>query len=306
MPAGEVEVDQIDRGNPRAAEGDVVVEHPALLASGEVTPVTRSARSGPEPGPESAVRVLVARDREIPVADEVEDDSGLRRAEGAGRDLASPQSVPLELGVLPGRRLLSVEEDDDQGGAELPRPDGARQLPDNRSARGRVVRADEAGQFLRVVVGGQNDAPTRVSPGNRPDDVPQTARHGLEAASRNRAAEELGELTRLLRACGARTERDLALQERPGPPLVEPVYASGFPRRGEHPAATPRDEWWLVGPAGEPVSSGVAAATPGSQANNREDDEADEFRCLHGVGEAQSAARLEDADHWRCRQEPRR
>ena len=202
----------------------MVVEYGALLSGREMTGEAGSARGCAEAAPERAVGELLARDRELPVADEVEDDRRLSRAEHAGGDLAPAQPVALELRVgHAARRLLAVEEDDDQRGAELPRLDRARELPDDRRPRSGVVRANESRQILRVVVRTDHDLPARVATRDRADDVPQPSRHGLVAAVRGRASQDRGELAGGAGSRRPRSERDLALEEYPRRAPVEPV-----------------------------------------------------------------------------------
>ncbi len=74
------------------------------------------------------------------------------------------------------RRLLAVEEDEDDRRAKLLRLDALRELDDERRAARAVVRADEAGQVLRVVVRTDDDRPRGIAAGHEADDVAQARR----------------------------------------------------------------------------------------------------------------------------------
>ena len=173
--------------------------------------------------------------------DEVEDDRGLRGSEGARGDLAPRAARTARTASPSARRLLAVEEDDDERRLQRPRLDRARELADDCGSRGGVVRADEAGEILGVVVGAEHDLPPRGSGRDRADDVPQPARHGLEAAVRDRAAEDLGGLAGFRRARRPRAECDLPLQECPGGGAVEPVRARRLPRGAVFPGGGSRE-----------------------------------------------------------------
>ena len=99
VPAREVEVDQVDRRHPCSDERDVVVEDVSLFPDGKVPPVSGAGGRGAELPPQRPVRVALPRDRELLVADEVEDDRGFGGAESPCRHLAAAQAVALELGV---------------------------------------------------------------------------------------------------------------------------------------------------------------------------------------------------------------
>ena len=85
----------------------------------------------------------------------------------------------------PSKRMKTTD------GRSCLRLDRSRELDDERRAARAVVRADEAGQVLRVVVRADDDRARGIAAGHEADDVAQPAGHGLEpslAAARPSAA----------------------------------------------------------------------------------------------------------------------
>ena len=147
-------------GTPRSLERDMVVDHGI-----------RRARSGNTVG--VPTRFAAARSRrqsagfEFPsrgsdrfaVGDEVEQDHRLGVLVTGRRGSASAQAGRVEVARCVTGRLLAVEEDEDDRGAKLARLDRARELDHERRAARAVVRPDEAGQVLRVVVRADDNRP---------------------------------------------------------------------------------------------------------------------------------------------------
>src|SRR5918992_1872857 len=219
VEAFELEVDQVDRRDAPAQEGDVVVTDRRASRVREHRPRPYSAGRGAQPFPEPLARVRLARDPQPPLADEVEQHHRARVPEAARRDLAAPQAVGEEVGRA-ARALLAVEQDEVD---RVARPlDRAGELGHDGGARGAVVGADEAADVLRVVVGAHHHVAGLASP-HGPDDVAQAARHLLEATAREQAPQAARQPPRGLGARGPRPQLDLVLEQLPGGAGVEAV-----------------------------------------------------------------------------------
>ena len=131
------------------------------------------------------------------------------------------------------RRLLAVEEDEDDRGTKLFRLDATGELDDERGAAGAVVRTDEAGQVLRVVMRSDDDRPRRVAAGHEADDVAQPAGHGLEPSVGQLGLQLRCELPRGRRSGGPRPEAHLAHEPRPGRLLVHAIDGGRWGRSDE-------------------------------------------------------------------------
>ena len=218
-------------GTPARTNGMWSSRIPPRAAGGNAWPLPARRAA------ERAIRVRLARDREAPVADEVEQDHRLGVPVGRGGDLAPPEPGLLERQVVaPGRGLLAVEERKDDRRSERARLQRAGELEDDGDARRIVVRADEAREVLRVVVGAEDDDPFRLPARQHADHVPKTARDGLVAPVRHPCAQVRGEPLRRRRAGRPRAEGELPEQHLERGALVEAPTRRlrGGARGGEH------------------------------------------------------------------------
>src|SRR5581483_7168935 len=226
VPARELEVDQVDRRHALACERVVVVEHRTGRARGEERGDADAGGRAPQLLPERRVGARLPREREVSVADEVEQDHRPRLAVDRCGDPGAADPVGQELAVrLAGRHLLAVEREEDDR-----RPDRPRQLDEDGGTGGAVVRADEAGQILRVVVGGDDDVAARIAAADEADDVAEAAGDGLVGPARERRFQLRRQLPRGRRARRARAEPHLRDEPRPRRVPVEAVDAR--PGRG--------------------------------------------------------------------------
>src|SRR5829696_677285 len=224
VPAGEVEVDQVDRGDSAIQERDVVVGDGALGVIREVAGGADPPGSGAELAPELDVRVRLARDPQALVRDEVEQDHRLGLAVGARGHLGAAQPARLEVPVVRrAGRLLAVEGDPQDRRTDRARSDAARELDQRGGAAGTVVGADEAVDLLGVVVGAHHHRAFWFATRRRPDHVAQPARHRLVAAARESLPDLSRELARRRRSRGTLPQRDLALEPGPCAVLVEAI-----------------------------------------------------------------------------------
>ena len=122
-----------------------------------------------------------------------------------------------------GGHLLAIKENEQHGRRELPGLDRARELEDHSRATGTVVRADEAGNVLRVVVRADDDVARRVAAAHEANDIPEPVRDVLERPARQRPLQQFGEPARGSRTRRPRAEPDLANEPRPRCLLVEAV-----------------------------------------------------------------------------------
>ncbi len=188
---------------------------------GAGVPERSAARGILEQCVQVGIGVRLARDLEVAVADQVEEDHRfdlLQRRCGLPVLLcvahvlaAAAQAVLEEVAVAAG--LLAVEESDGDRGAGQRPGKGARQLEYDRNAAGAVVGSEDPRFVLGVVVGAHHDVPRLLS-GNGANDVPV---RGLDPDPLDLRPPQLpGEQAALPavgpRADGARPERDLGAQ----------------------------------------------------------------------------------------------
>ena len=112
-------------------------------------------------------------------------------------------------------------------GPDRARLDLAREPERDRRAGRAVVRADEAGDVLRVVVRADEHDAIRVAAGHLADHVAQAVGHPLVAAVRDPPLQIGGELARRRRAGRPLAEADLVLEHLPRARRVEPVLGRG-------------------------------------------------------------------------------
>ena len=180
-------------------------------------------RGRPQPPPERGIGEAFSRQREISIGDEVEQDHRLGVLVPRRSHLAPAQARLQEAAGRVRRRLLAVEEDEDDRRAKLPRLDRPRELDDERRAARAVVRADEAGQVLRVVVRSDDDRARGIAAGHEADDVAQAAGHGLEPSVGQLGLQLCRELPRGRRSGRPRPEAHLAHEPRPGRLFVHAI-----------------------------------------------------------------------------------
>ncbi len=214
VEVGVGEVDEVDGAARRGGERRVVVvDGPLGRRPGTTAIAPTRRRRAAQQRPQARVGARLARDRQVLVADEVDDDDG-RRARGRGRRRrrgcrAAPRGRKLGVGRA-ARALLAVEhhEADLALARAPPRAQGPRQLEHRRRAGRTVVGADEARDVLRVVVRPHQDRPARGPAGRRRRCAGRRAR-ASKRPSRQPRPQALGQATRGLRAGRPRPERDL-------------------------------------------------------------------------------------------------
>ncbi len=235
VAAGEVPVDQVDRGHAALLERRVVVARSlARRRSGSTRPRPPCARRRRAASPRGAMSEVPSRGSERFLS-----------ATKSSRIIAFAVPNARAATLLPriaareelrvghaARGLLAVEQDELHGRADRARlAAGARAATSGGRAAGAVVRAEEAGDVLRVVVRADHDEAARVRAGHGADDVAQAAGHRLEAAVRQQRAQLRAELPQRRRAGRARPVRELQLQEAEGGRAVEAVRPSRRSRR---------------------------------------------------------------------------
>ena len=202
VPAGEVEVDQVDRGHAPLEERDVVVQDaaaqsPAGRRAPPPTRLRRRAQPSPEPRRPSTPRAGSSRPL---VAHEVEQHHRARVREAPRGDLAAAQaaSARTRRRGTP-RGLSSPSKKTNWIVWRAARPDRARELGDHGRARRAVVGARRS----RGCPSCRSARPRRRSPGSRPRTVPITLRSPPgTAGSGPRGSEPLQQRARAARDVG--------------------------------------------------------------------------------------------------------
>ena len=173
--------------------GPCVAGGNALL---DADPPGGGAQALPEPRVRVRPRAGCAR---LLVAHEVEQHHRARVAERRRRDLAAAQPVALEVAVGERRAGVSSPSKKMNWIVCRGRRDRARELRHHRGARGAVVRAHEAGDVLRVVVGAdarrspaRGRAPSRSRCAGRPA-PPGSARAARSASGARASRRDSGE-----------------------------------------------------------------------------------------------------------------
>lgn len=169
MPVGVAgpiaEVDQVDDLQPPAQQREMVVVDSRVCPVRELRPesqVPRDAVDFANDGPGAAGGVPLLRDREVPVADHVQQHPapGHVRRQVLG-EVARPQEHPVQ----PGAVVLAVEEHEHYGHGRRRRLQNTRDLQQHGNSRSAVVRAGNRhvpARRIGLPVGGWARVPVRA------------------------------------------------------------------------------------------------------------------------------------------------